>query len=105
MPQPINIEQLANQIKMFEATVLMWNEKLSAHIQYSRAERDMMCNLCNWMGHQPPRLYIDAHKRKANSEEQMIRLEIARHESQLAIARAMFEEAKNPTKVIQPGLQ
>ena len=102
--QAVSLEQLTNQIKKFEAMLVMWNEKLAAHLQYARAERDLVCNLCQWQGHDTPRLFIDAHKRKSNSEEQLIRLEIAQHQSSLAVARAMLEEAKNPTKVIQPGL-
>jgi hypothetical protein len=93
----IDVEQLENSIKLAEAKVSLWQQKLATWNNRGTAERKLLAEAAPMLGLTALTVngYVEAHKNFYEAEAQIMTVTIAEYKSQAAIARYALETARS----------
>jgi hypothetical protein len=102
--QKINIEQAQNSLRLVQAKIELWEQKIATFKLRMTKERAFITALAYYFppvgsGEWPSELqkaanvYVNAHKSHSEAEEQLMQLQVAEFKAQAAILEAGLKEA------------
>ena len=107
--QKINIEQAQNSLRLVQAKIELWEQKIATFKEKGKKERAWIGTYgIQVNGH--PALervtseYLQAHKSHEDAEAQLMELTVAELKSQAAILQAGIKEAEGGGIIGTPGL-
>jgi len=105
--QKINIEQAQNSLRLVQAKIELWEQKIATFKEKGKKERGWIGITGGAWPH--PALdvtseYQQAHKSHEDAEAQLMELTVAELKSQAAILQAALKEAESGGLIGTPGL-
>jgi hypothetical protein len=99
---PVNLARLEADLKSAEAEVSLWRNRLNALVERGSQEYQHVQAFCKSQGYTVAAPYLRSIKEDYTAQADMIQLQIAKLDSQIAIMKALQAEAGKIVKA--PGL-
>jgi hypothetical protein len=99
---PVNLAHLEANLRSAETELALWRNRLEALIERGAQEAMHVRAFCQSQGYEVASPYLKAIKSDYEAQANMLELQIAKLESQIAIMKAMKADAAQMVKA--PGL-
>ena len=103
----LRIDNLRNSVKLLTAKVELWKQKHRAAVEKGKREREFINAVSTaslFVGQRDiAKDYLEAHKSFSDADENLMLVQVAEFNSQLAVHQAMLEELDPAAKIQSPG--